>query len=68
MPFTKFQIAVQYFPDQIDNSKVAVRHLVRWINKTHGLLPALTATGYQRHQHHFTSRQVELLYEYLGEP
>lgn len=68
MSYTKFQIAVQYFPEQIDNSKVAVRHLVRWINKTSGLMPALLSTGYQRHQHHFTSRQVALIYEYLGEP
>jgi len=68
MPYTKFQIALQYFPDSIDNPKSAVRHLIRWIDNTRDLLSALLATGYVRTQHHFTSRQTELIFEYLGEP
>lgn len=66
--YTKFQIATQYFPGSIDNPDSAVRHLVRWIDRTRGLMPALRAAGYQRTQHHFTDRQTQLIYEYLGEP
>lgn len=66
--YTKYQLAAQYFPDQIDNAKVAVRHLIRWIYNTHGLMPALENTGYIRTQHHFTDKQVQLIFEYLGEP
>ena len=65
---TKFQVAMQYFPGQLENSDSAVRRLVRWIDNTRGLLPALEQAGYRRSQHGFTKRQVEIVYEYLGEP
>ena len=68
MFLTKFQLALQYFPDQLDNSDSAVRRLIRWIDNTRGLLPALQAAGYRRTQHAFTQRQLALIYEYLGEP
>ena len=34
----------------------------------HGLLPALLATGYRVNDRHFTRRQVQLIFDYLGEP
>ena len=42
--------------------------LNRNINHAHGLLPALLATGYRVNDRHFTRRQVQLIFEYLGEP
>lgn len=65
---TKFSLALQYFPDQIDNSDSAIRRLMRWINNTRGLPEALAAAGYSRFQHSFSRRQVEIIVEYLGEP
>ena len=32
------------------------------------LLPALLATGYRVNDRHFTRRQVQLIFEYLGDP
>ena len=32
----------------------------------HGLMPALLATGYRVNDRHFTRRQVQLIFEYLG--
>ena len=66
--YTKFQLAAQYFPESMDNAKVAVRRLIRWMDSCHGLIPALLKAGYHRNQKHFTMRQVEIVYDYLGEP
>ena len=42
--------------------------VLQLINHAHGLLPALLATGYHVNDRHFTRRQVQLIFEYLGEP
>jgi hypothetical protein len=55
-----------YFP--IGSTSNALRRLNRYINHAHGLLPALLATGYRVNDRHFTRRQVQLIFEYLGEP
>lgn len=64
--YTKFQIALQYFPELDERS--ARRKLNRWINQASGLRQALDRTGYHPQQHGFTHKQLLLLYDYLGEP
>ena len=64
--YTKSELAQLYFPGVPRSS--ALRRLNRYINNAHGLLPALLATGYRVNDRHFTRRQVQLIFEYLGEP
>ena len=63
---TKSELAQLYFPGAPRSS--ALRRLNRYIHHAHGLLPALLATGYRVNDRHFTRRQVQLIFEYLGEP
>ena len=63
---TKSQLATMYFP--IGSTSNALRRLNRYIHHAHGLMPALLATGYRVNDRHFTRRQVQLIFEYLGEP
>ena len=65
-PYTKSQLATMYFP--IGSTSNALRRLNRYIHHAHGLMPALLATGYRVNDRHFTRRQVQLIFEYLGEP
>lgn len=65
-PYTKSELATMYFP--IGSTSNALRRLNRYIHHAHGLLPALLATGYRTNDRHFTRRQVQLIFEYLGEP
>lgn len=65
-PYTKSELATMYFP--IGSTSNALRRLNRYIHHAHGLLPALLATGYRVNDRHFTRRQVQLIFEYLGEP
>lgn len=62
----KVDLALQYFPDS--DPKVAIRHLMRWINGCPPLMDALKATGYHSSQKVLTSRQVSLVFFHLGEP
>ena len=64
--YTKSELATMYFPTGTTSN--ALRRLNRYINHAHGLLPALLATGYRVNDRHFTRRQVQLIFEYLGEP
>ena len=64
--YNKFALALAYFPES--GIETAVHHLCRWIKQNTGLSDALTKTGYQARQRHFTARQTELIFEYLGEP
>ena len=65
-PYTKSELATMYFP--IGSTSNALRRLNRYIHHAHGLMPALLATGYRVNDRHFTRRQVQLIFEYLGEP
>lgn len=64
--YTKFQLNTAYFPG-IDSISAA-RRLGRWIKKNAALCKALADAGYRNTQHHYTSRQTALIFEYLGEP
>ena len=63
---TKSELAQLYFPGAPRSS--ALRLLHKYITSAHGLLPALEQVGYQRTSRRLTRRQVQLIFEYLGEP
>ena len=65
-PYTKSELAQLYFPGAPRSS--ALRLLHKYITSAHGLLPALERVGYQRASRRLTRRQVQLIFEYLGEP
>ena len=64
--FTKFQIALQYYPDC--SEQTASRYLRRDIHEDPALLAALRKVGYRNTRKKFSERQVQILREYLGEP
>ena len=64
--YTKSELAQLYFPGAPRSS--ALRLLHKYITSAHGLLPALERVGYQRASRRLTRRQVQLIFEYLGEP
>ena len=63
---TKSELAQLYFPGAPRSS--ALRLLHKYITTAHGLLPALEQVGYTRTSRRLTRRQVQLIFEYLGEP
>ena len=64
--YGKSELAQLYNP--VAQPKAAVATLNRWIEKNSGLSKALTAIGYDKMRHTFFSREVALIFEYLGEP
>ncbi len=66
--YTKFQIALQYFPDLMDRPATAIKRLYRMIERCTELKSKLLQTGYRPSAKILTPRQVALIYEYLGEP
>ena len=46
----------------------AIKRLMQWISINPQLTEALLATGYRKNQRVFTIRQVQLIFEHLGEP
>jgi len=65
-PYYKSELAEAYAPFLTTNS--ALNRLALWIDLNAPLSEALAQTGYRRTQRIFTSRQVALIFEYLGEP
>lgn len=65
-PYYKSELAEAYAPNLSTGS--AVNRLMAWIRHNPHLHETLTATGYRTTQRIFTSRQVELIFEHLGEP
>jgi len=65
-PYTKAQLAEAYAPNL--TPVAALNRLAYWIRYSPGLTANLQATGYRPRQHHFTARQVSLIFQYLGEP
>ena len=58
-PYSKSELAQAY---------AALNRLAAWIRLNRPLTEALRQTGYYTKQRLFTSRQVALIFEYLGEP
>lgn len=65
-PYAKRKLATAYAPEISPGS--ALNRLATWIHHNEALLAALRATGYTTNQRIFTSRQVELIFQYLGRP
>ena len=65
-PMGKGELAMKYAPNLLPDS--AVKRLMKWIRLHPQLTAALEATHYDPKQRIFTVRQVELIFEYLGEP
>ena len=63
---TKSELAQLYFPGAPRSSALCLLH--KYITSAHGLLPALERVGYQRASRRLTRRQVQIIFEYLGEP
>ena len=65
-PYYKSELAEAYAPFLAPGS--ALNRLAHWIDLNVPLSEALAKTGYRRSQRVFTSRQMALIFEYLGEP
>ena len=62
----KIELAVLYAPNL--KPDIARRRLTKWIGKNKALLAELTKRGYTERLQYFTTAQVRLIVEYLGEP
>jgi len=64
----KYELAFRYFPDA-PSKKSATDNLTRAINRCKPLLLALSQLegGYYPHEKTYSPKQVELIYQYLGE-
>lgn len=65
-PYYKSELAQAYAPDISPAS--ALNRLASWIKRNKQLTEALRQTNYYARQRVFTSKQVALIFEYLGEP
>ena len=65
-PYYKSELAQAYAPDICLGA--ALNRLAMWIITNPQLSEALKQTNYRVTQRMFTSRQVALIFEYLGEP
>lgn len=65
----KYDLAFKYFPNA-PIKKAATDNLTRAINRCTPLLMALTRAegGYNVNEKSYSPKQVELIYQYLGEP
>ena len=67
-PYSKSELAQAYAPELGVGNNSALNRLSVWINRNPELLQALERSGYTKNQRLFTSYQVRLIFEYLGEP
>lgn len=65
-PYSKHELAQAYAPDIAPTS--ALNRFSQWIKLNRQLTESLKDTGYNCRQHVFTSRQAELIFQYLGRP
>jgi len=65
-PYSKSELAQAYAPDICP--RAALNRLLLWIKTNRRLTEALAQTDYRPAQRIFTSRQVALIFEFLGEP
>ena len=64
--YTKFQIAMLYFPDK--SYATASCNLRYWIASDKALRDALHATGYRDRGKFLTEEQYQILVDHVGEP
>ena len=65
-PMSKGELAQLYAPNLKQGS--AVNRLMKWMHMQPELMSRLHQCGYNPRLRIFTVRQVELIFEYLGEP
>lgn len=63
---SKSELAMRYFEDT--PIELATQYLAREIRNTKGLLEALEAVGYKRTSRRLSPKQIDVIYQYLGEP
>ena len=66
-PYSKRELAMMYFPET-ENEETAVKNFRRLLLSHRKLLADLYDICYVTRSKRFTSRQVELIFHYLGEP
>ena len=66
LPYYKSELAQAYTPDVCP--RTALNRLATWIRTNKKPTEALRETDYRASQHMYTSPQVALIFEYLGEP
>lgn len=66
--YTKFQLALRYFPESIDRPETAVHRLRTWIRRNRELSQELIRAGSRTYDKEYTQRQVDIIFKYLGEP
>jgi hypothetical protein len=64
--YGKSELAALYIPNCDPES--AKRSLIRWINRNTELTQKLKEIGYDKKRHFFFSKEVELIFHYLGRP
>ena len=65
-PMSKSELAMAYAPTLTQQG--AVNRLMEWIHHNPELMDMLQRSGYRKTQKLFTSYQVRLIFDYLGEP
>ena len=64
--YSKKELALCYFPDL--DPRLAVKRLMRWVNRNEELVNELKKTGYKDKFRSINPCQVELIIKFLGEP
>ena len=64
--YTKGELAMMYSPRAKYES--AIRMLNRYLHRCRGLMDELMSLGYRPDDRRFTRPQVQVIFEYLGEP
>lgn len=66
-PYSKRELAMMYFPNNL-NEQSAVTNLRRMMYRIPELMDELRKAYYNPRGRSFTSRQVGILFHYLGQP
>lgn len=64
--YTKAELAMMFFPDS--QPRTAVRHLMNWIKRNKAISKYLAENGHNPFSKFFTSREVGVIIDNLGEP
>ena len=65
-PYTKKELALLYFP--ATDPHVAVNRLMTWVKRCPELHHALVEQGYKKNVKWLSTREVEMIVRWLGEP
>lgn len=65
--YGKSELALLYF-STANSSHTAVNHLMAWVKNIPELVEGLQKLGYRKTAKYFTSREVQLIADYIGNP